>query len=303
MADSILFLNQNHFQEDEARSCNCADCKRSMYLQSTGKDKVEEGRKKRKSMSKTNEDFPIVLKQDNWVQIGLRSSSRNTWWDLCGLVWSKGADLSSHSDHHKGSFPSTLLKQKIEINSTTGRGADQLTLEWQLVYGKASWESGKQWKAIKSARLGHDEFSASQLLNAARPHLLADLSFAFAPHLRFRLAMSNHPSHLQTDSHHRGAPAWLMALWRYWKLGVRDASVFDVHSRRVLRKNSRHRCLFAGEGFWTSPGLRDVSCLREGSVDKDEEQMFLQGDRGKVDCGRLRSPDDLLAVLTQTDVE
>lgn len=31
--------------------------------------------------------------------------------------------------------------------------------------------------------------------------------------------------------------------------------------------------------------------------------MFLQGDRGKVNCGRLRSPDDSLAVLTQTDVE
>lgn len=46
-----------------------------------------------------------------------------------------------------------------------------------------------------------------------------------------------------------------------------------------------------------------MSCLREGSVDKDEEQMFLQGDTGKVDCGRLGSPDDWLAVLTQTDVE
>lgn len=79
--------------------------------------------------------------------------------------------------------------------------------------------------------------------------------------------------------------------------------MFDVHSRRVCEENSRRRCLFAGEGFWTWPGLRDASCQRGGSVDRDEEQMFLQGARGKVDCGRLRSPDDSLAVLTQTDVE
>lgn len=79
--------------------------------------------------------------------------------------------------------------------------------------------------------------------------------------------------------------------------------MFDVHSRRVCEKILENAVCLLGERFRTLPGLGDVSCLWEGSVDKDEEQMFLQGDTGKGDCGRLRSPDDWLAGLTQTDVE
>lgn len=183
----------------------------------------------------------------NWLIDWFRSSSMQTWWHLFGSLRYKGSDLSCQSDHHNiWSFPSTCWSRTLKSIQRGAEAADQLKLDWQLVYRKASWDAVKQWKAIKSARLGHDEFSASQLLNAARPHLLVDLSLASAAHLRFRLAMSNHPSHLQTDNHHWGAPVWLMALWRHWKLGDGDASVFDVPSRRVCgKKNSQHCCLFA----------------------------------------------------------